>query len=97
MIDPLFNGANIVPSGNVNSALVDDPKLNAAIEKAKTITDPKANAQAWADLDKQVTDQSYFVAWLWDNNVGLASKDVKGVPSNFNSGDWDLTFSSLKK
>jgi peptide/nickel transport system substrate-binding protein len=97
MIDPLFNGANIVPNGNVNSAQVDDPKLNTAIEKAKTITDPGASAKAWAALDKQVTDQSYFVAWLWDNDVGLESKDVKGVTSRFNSGDWDLAFSSLTK
>lgn len=97
MIDPLFNGANIVATGNVNSAQVDDPKLNAEIEKAKKITDPAAAAKAWAELDKKVTDQSYFITWLWDNNVGLESSDVKGVPSKFNSGDWDLTYSSLEK
>ena len=49
------------------------------------------------ELDKQVTDQAYFVAWLWDNNVGIESSDVNGVPSKFNSGEWDLAFSSLKK
>jgi peptide/nickel transport system substrate-binding protein len=97
MIDPLFNGANIVPTGNVNSSQVDDPALNARIGKAKTIADPDASAKAWAGLDREVTDQSYFIAWLWDNNVGLQSKDVNGVPSKFNSGDWDLVFSSLKK
>jgi peptide/nickel transport system substrate-binding protein len=97
MIDPLFNGKNIVPTNNVNSAQVDDPKLNAEIEKAKRITDPAAAAKAWAELDKKVTDQSYFITWLWDNNVNLHSTDVNGVPSKFNSGDWDLTFSSLEK
>jgi peptide/nickel transport system substrate-binding protein len=97
MIDPLFNGKNITGSGNVNTAQVDDPKLNAQIEKAKTITDPAAADKAWGALDKQVTDQSYLIAWLWDNNIGLESSDVKGVPSKFNSGDWSLTFSALKK
>ena len=97
MIDPLFNGKNITGSGNVNTAQVDDPRLNAAIEKAKTITDPAKADKAWGALDKQVTDQAYLIAWLWDNNVGLESSDVKGVPSKFNSGDWDLTFSALKK
>ena len=48
MIDPLFNGKNIVPIGNVNTAQVNDPKLNAQIEKSKTITDPAASAKAWA-------------------------------------------------
>jgi peptide/nickel transport system substrate-binding protein len=95
-IDPLFNGKNLVPTGNVNYAEVNDPALNAKIEKAKTITDPAASAKAWADLDKDVTNQSYFVTWLWDNEVLLASKNVKAVPSEFNSNAGDLVFSSLK-
>jgi peptide/nickel transport system substrate-binding protein len=95
-IDPLFNGKNLVPTGNVNYAEVNDPALNAKIEKAKTITDAAANAKAWADLDKEVTSQSYFVTWLWDNQVLLASKNVKAVPSEFNSNAGDLVFSSLK-
>jgi peptide/nickel transport system substrate-binding protein len=96
MIDPLFNGKNIVPSGNVNTAQVDDPKLNAKIDQAKHITDPEASAKAWAALDKEVTSQSYFVTWLWDNDIILASTNVKAVPSKFNSGAADLAFSSLK-
>jgi peptide/nickel transport system substrate-binding protein len=96
MIDPLFNGANIIPAGNVNTAQVNDPKLNAEIEKAKTIIDPAARAKAWGDLDKKVTDQSYFITWLWDNNIGLTATNVKGVKSQFNGGAWDLAFSSLK-
>jgi peptide/nickel transport system substrate-binding protein len=95
-IDPLFNGANIVPSGNVNTAQVDDSALNAKINQAKQITDPDESAKAWADLDKEVTDKSYFIAWLWDNDVVLASTNVKVVPSMFNSGAADLAFSSLK-
>jgi peptide/nickel transport system substrate-binding protein len=97
MIDPFFNGENIVPTGNINQAQVNDPALNAQIDKAKQVTDPAASARAWADLDKEATDQVYIITWLWDNNVGLKSTDVNGVPSLFNSGDWDLTFSSLKK
>jgi peptide/nickel transport system substrate-binding protein len=97
MIDPLFNGKNIIPSGNVNSAQVNDPALNAQIEKAKTVTDPAAAAKAWGELDREVTDQSYFVTWLWDNNVGLQSSDMNGVPSKFNSGEWDLAFSSFEE
>jgi peptide/nickel transport system substrate-binding protein len=95
-IDPLFNGKNIVPSGNVNSAEVNDPQLNAKIDKAKQITDPDDNAKAWADLDKEVTDQAYFIPWLWDNNVGLQSKNMNGVSSKFNSGAYDWVFSSVK-
>jgi peptide/nickel transport system substrate-binding protein len=95
-IDPLFNGANIVPSGNVNTAEVNDPKLNAQIEKAKQITDPADAAKAWGDLDKEITDQAYFIPWLWDNNIGLQSNNMNGVSSKFNSGAYDLAFSSFK-
>jgi ABC-type transport system substrate-binding protein len=75
---------------------VNDPQLNAKINKAKEITDPTANAKAWADLDKEVTNQAYFVTWLWDNDIILASTNVKAVPSKFNSGAADMVFSSLK-
>jgi peptide/nickel transport system substrate-binding protein len=95
MIDPIFNGKNLVPSGNVNSAQVDDPKLNAAMDKAETLIDPAARAKAWGEIDKQVTNQAYLNTWLWDNQVNFTSKNVNGVKSKFNSA-WDLTFSSLK-
>jgi peptide/nickel transport system substrate-binding protein len=95
-LGPLFHGKNIVPSNNVNYSQVNDPKLNAAIDKAEEITDPAKAAKAWGDLDKQVTDQSYFITWLWDNNVSLESANMNGVPSKFNSGAWDLAFSSFK-
>jgi peptide/nickel transport system substrate-binding protein len=95
-IDPLFNGKNIVQSGNVNTAEVNDPKLNAQIEKAKQITDPADAAKAWGDLDKEITNQVYFIPWLWDNNVGLQSTNMNGVSSKFNSGAYDLVFSSFK-
>jgi peptide/nickel transport system substrate-binding protein len=93
---PLFHGDNIVPSGNVNTAEVNDPELNRKIDQARQITDAERNAQAWADLDKEITGQAYFIPWLWDNNVGLRSDNVNGVSSKFNSGAWDLAHSSLK-
>jgi peptide/nickel transport system substrate-binding protein len=85
-----------VPSGNVNTAEVDDPALNAKINKAKQITEPSEANAAWGDLDKDVTNQAYFIPWLWDNNVGLQSTNLKGVSSKFNSGAYDFVFSSLK-
>jgi len=93
---PLFSGKNIVPSGNVNTAMVNDPKLNKQIDAARQITDTTKANKAWGDLDKEVTDQSYFVNWLWDNNISLEGPNMKGVPSAFNSGAFDLSFSSQK-
>jgi peptide/nickel transport system substrate-binding protein len=95
MLDPLFNGANIVQSGNTNVAQVNDPAINAALKRAGHVVDPGARAAAYAAIDKQVTDQAYYDAWLWDNQIVLASKNVKVTWNDFNRAA-DLTASSVK-
>jgi peptide/nickel transport system substrate-binding protein len=95
MLDPILNGKNIVPVGNANYPQANDPKLNAAMDQAETLTDATARAKAWAAIDKQATAGAYYVPWLWDNQINFASKNVNGVKNKFNSS-WDLTYSSLK-
>jgi peptide/nickel transport system substrate-binding protein len=96
MIDPVFNGKNIVPSGNTNIAQVNNPAFNARISSAVSITDPAKRAQVYGQLDRDLTGQVYYVTWLWDNTVNFTSTNVRGVQSKFNGSVWDLTFSSLK-
>jgi peptide/nickel transport system substrate-binding protein len=95
MLDPILNGRNIVPVGNANYAQANDPALNAALDKAATLTDAAARAKAYAAIDKQATGQAYYIPWLWDNQINFTSKNVNGVKNKFNSS-WDLTASSLK-
>jgi len=96
MIDPVFNGKNIVPAGNTNTPQANSPVLNRQMDEAEQLTQPEARANAWAKLDKEVTREAYVVTWLWDNEVGFTSKNVHGVKWPFNGGDWDLTASSLR-
>lgn len=91
MIDPVFNGKNIVPTGNTNMSQANDPTLNAQMDQAETLTNETARANAWGALDKAVTGQAFVVVWLWDNEVGYTSKNLHGVQWIFNSNDWDLT------
>jgi len=95
MIDPIFNGKNIVPIGNANYAQLDDPKLNATMDKAEETTDPSQRAQEWADINKQITAGAYIIPWLWDNDIEFKSTNVISVPNKFND-PWDLSFTSLK-
>lgn len=95
MIDPVFNGKNIVPVGNANYSQANDPKLNALMDKAEQVIDPAERARLWGEIDKQVTNQAYVVTWLWDNQINLRSSDVNAVRNEFNSS-WDLNFTSLK-
>ena len=95
MIDPIFNGKNIVPAGNVNTAQANNPALNAQMNAAEAIIDPTQRAAAWGKLDDELTAQAYVVPWLWDNEVTFASKNVHGVNWAFNGNAWDLANSWL--
>ena len=85
-----------MPSGNVNTAEVDDPKLNAKIDKAKQITEPERGREGVGRPRQGGHEPGLLHPWLWDNNVGLQSTNIKGVSSKFNSGAFDFAFSSLK-
>jgi peptide/nickel transport system substrate-binding protein len=95
VLDPTFNGKNIIPANNSNWAQLDDPTINAAMDKAETILDPSARADAWGKIDDMVTAAAPGVLWLWDKGPSLASKNVNGVLNQENAS-WDLSFISLK-
>jgi peptide/nickel transport system substrate-binding protein len=94
-IDPLFNGDNILPQGNSNWSQLDEPELNKMMNDAKLVTDPQERADAWAEIDKRVTELAPAIFWLWDKSPMIRSENVNGVASEFNS-TWDLTFTSIK-
>ena len=94
-LDPTFNGENIQPVGNVNVSVFNDPAVNAAIEQAKTLTDP---ARARAGLGRRRprdTALAPAVPLVWDKVPMAHSADVNGVP-NENLGVWDFAFTSLR-
>jgi peptide/nickel transport system substrate-binding protein len=94
-LDPTFNGAHIAPVGNANVSQLDVPEVNAAIERAKTLTDPAARAQAWGEVDRAIVAQAPAIPLVWDKVPMAASADVNAVP-NENLGVWDFAFTSLR-
>jgi peptide/nickel transport system substrate-binding protein len=94
-LDPTFNGENIQPVGNSNISMLDDAGVNAAIDKAKTLTDPAARARAWGEVDRAITALAPAVPLVWDKVPMAHSKDVDGVP-NEQLGIWDFAFTSIK-
>ena len=95
VLQPVFHGDSITEKGNVNLSELNDPKINSSIDKATTLPVGKKRNKAWAEINHMVTAQAPAIPWIWDDVFQLASKDVKGVMSNFN-GTWDLSFTSLK-
>ena len=95
MLDPTFNGENIIPTGNSNWPELDVPEVNKAIDAAKLETEPEARAQAWADVNKMITEQAPALPYMWDYQVVVASPNVRGVQSGY-STTWDWSFTSTR-
>jgi peptide/nickel transport system substrate-binding protein len=95
ILDPTFNGENILQSNNSNWPELDDKALNAEMDKAKTLTDPEERAAAWAEVDKKISALAPAVPWIWDKQPLISSPDVNGVVSQYNA-QWDLAWSSVK-
>jgi peptide/nickel transport system substrate-binding protein len=95
VIDPIFNGANILQVSNSNWSELDEPAVNAAIDKAKTVTDPDERAQAWADANKQIVALAPAIPYMWDYTQAVVSPNVRGVQNGY-STTWDYNFTSLR-
>jgi peptide/nickel transport system substrate-binding protein len=95
ILDPTFNGENILPEGNSNWSQLNDPTINHALDKAKTLTNLGARANAWASIDTMITAKAATIPWLWDKLPLIESSDVDGAVSRYNS-QWDLSFTTLR-
>jgi peptide/nickel transport system substrate-binding protein len=95
MLDPTFNGNNIIPSGNVNWPELDVPEINKAIDDAKLVTDPAERAQAWANVNKMITEQAPAIPYMWDYTTAMVSPNVRGVQSGYTT-TWDWNFTSIR-
>ncbi len=95
LLNPVFNGKNILDQSNSNFSLLDDPALNKQMDDAETISDPAERAKAWAEIDTAISEQAPGVFWLWDKQPMLRSENVNGVV-NVANASWDLTFTSLR-
>jgi peptide/nickel transport system substrate-binding protein len=95
MLDPTFNGENVVPENNSNWPQLDVPEINKAIDDAALVDDPTERAKAWAEVDDMVTAQAPAIPYIWDDQANIQSANVAGVINKANA-NWDLAFTSLK-
>ena len=95
MLDPTFNGENIVETQNSNWPELDVPEINKAIDDAKLLTEPAERAKAWADVNKMITEQAPTIPYMWDYQSIAISPNMRGVQNQY-STTWDWTFTSVK-
>ena len=89
-----FSGEAIVPVNNSNWAVLNDPKVNAAIDSASAISDLSARYAAFAKADKMIVDDAPAIPEIWADNALVEGSKVKGVLDPWND-DWNLSFSSV--
>jgi peptide/nickel transport system substrate-binding protein len=95
MLDPTFNGENIIPSQNSNWPELDVPALNKEMDAAKLVTDPTERANAWAKVNHDIVAQAPAIPYMWDYQVAVDAPNVRGVQNPY-STTWDWTFTSLR-
>lgn len=94
---PLFDGRQIIPSGgNFNTAMVNDPKVNAQIDKINAITDPAQAAAEWGKLDAMMGKQAWYVPLYHGKDLALYGKNVKNAFVSDWTGHYDLAELSVR-
>jgi peptide/nickel transport system substrate-binding protein len=88
-----FSGEAIVPINNSNWGVLNDPKVNKAIDDAAAITDPTKRLQAFAQADKLIVEDAPAIPEVWDRDAEVEGSKVHGVLDQWND-DWNLAFSS---
>jgi peptide/nickel transport system substrate-binding protein len=92
MLDATFNGKNILPVNNSNWPQLNDPRINALMNKAETILDPQQRFEAWGKIDQLVSETAAAIPWLWETNPTLFSDHVTKAPELWNQGEPDVSF-----
>ena len=78
-LGPTFNGDHIVASGTANWSQLDNAGLNRRMADAALVVDPAERAQAWGEIDKEITRLAAAIPWLWPNWANLRSENVVGT------------------
>jgi peptide/nickel transport system substrate-binding protein len=95
MLEPTFKGSSYAPDGgNNNLSALQDPAIDAAMDKAALQTG-EARLKAWAAIDKMIVEQAPAVPFIWDNTTIIWSKDVQGAVNGYYTA-LDYNFTSLK-
>jgi peptide/nickel transport system substrate-binding protein len=95
MLEPVFKGSLINrQSGNINYSMLNDPKVDAAMNKAALATGDDRLKQ-WGAIDKMIIQDAAGIPFIWDKTTLVRSKNVNGVPNPY-IALWDLSFTSIK-
>ena len=94
MLEPTFKGSLIArDGGNINYSMLDDPKIDAAMDKA-ALAEGEDRLKQWAAIDKMIVESGAGIPFVWDNTTLVRSKNVNGVANPYISL-WDFSYTSI--
>lgn len=79
VIPPLFDGRQIKPQGNVNWSQLNNPAINAEIDRINANTNIAKQAAQWGALDEEIMRQAPVVPLLAEKSVDLHGSRVTGA------------------
>jgi peptide/nickel transport system substrate-binding protein len=91
-----FYGPAITSTGNANWSQVNNPQINAAMEKAALVVGEPARADAWAKIDEMLVQQAVAAPEIYSIQANIEGRNVAGVNQLWDTGEWDYDFTSLK-
>lgn len=94
MLEPTFKGSLIArDGGNINYSLLNDPKIDAAMDKAALATGEDRLKQ-WGAIDRMIIEAGAGIPFIWDKTTLIRSKNVAGVANPY-IALWDFSYTSL--
>jgi peptide/nickel transport system substrate-binding protein len=87
---PAFSG-----DGGANWSRLDDPGLNRRMADAALVVDPAERAQAWGEIDTEITRLAVAIPWHWPRWMNLRSENVVGT-IDAATAMWSLAHLSLR-
>ena len=95
LLNPVFNGKNILDEANSNFALLDDPDINKQMDEAEVVNDPAERNRRGARSTSRSPRRRPRSRGCGTRRRCCRSENVNGVVGR-NLATWDFTFTSIK-
>ncbi len=92
VLDPQFHGAAVRSRSGTNWSRLDDPEINAALDRAARQPAGGDREAAYASVNRELAERAPAVPWLWGQTAVIRSRNAIGV-TNPLSGLPDLSYS----
>jgi peptide/nickel transport system substrate-binding protein len=74
----LLDGRTLRSADNLNYSYLDDPHVNRSIQRARAVSDPRARAEAWTGVEREVLRQAPWAPFVNTVRTDVTSPRIRG-------------------